>query len=925
MNRMCSKCNNIFQIPKGHENEDFCCPYCGNIEGPGMQNLNGASMDGNSAGGSENNFSSSALPMGTVLANEYIIESILGQGGFGITYKAADRALNIKVAIKEYFPRGVVSRIQDVNVTLFSGADTEMFENGKVKFMNEARSLASLNGYKGTANVLNFFEANGTAYIVMEYIEGRKLQDYMQDGYIMSRAQFESTACQLCDILDMVHSKGIIHRDISPDNVVICSDGTFKLLDFGAVKVDYSNNQQSSQIVLKHGYAPIEQFSKNSKIGPWTDVYAIGVILYKALTGTLPQEVVDRIVEDQVVPAYMLNPNISLELSDVIMKAIALYGEHRYQSAKELKAALMNVLRPAVALLPPAQTGTLGQVASGAGNSGVGNSGAGKSGVITAPSQTGGRPAAETYGAGTMSSGVSETGTMSSGVSGTGTMSSGVSGTGTMPSRAAGSQKQTSSTNKTPVSTETDNKRKLLIAGLAAAAVLFIVGCIVLIINLRKGAKIAANDGYAMVDLEGDGKVLNIQCWNDEFARRLKDHYPGYKVNDENDALAGGQIGDIEVNFILTPSAEDAYQKNLSEVLKSNSNQEVDDRTDMFLVEADYALKYVNTDIVLPVSELGINVDTELSNQYQYTKDIVTDESGRLKGVSWQACPGVMIYNRDAAKKVFGSDDPETVQTYVNSWYEFNQTAELMKQAGYRMTSSANDTYRVFSNNVSAPWVEDGKIRVDDNIKKWVDMSKEQVDKGYTGTADLWSDDWSKGFSMDGDVFAYFGPAWLINFSMGNVNNGENPDDGSRTFQGGWAATEGPQSFYWGGTWICASSDTDNSKVIADIMRKLTVDNTIMTDIVKQDNDFVNNKPAMTAAVNDSSFSFKPLGDQNPIGLFVEGADDIDLSNLSEYDQGCNESFQNSMKDYFVGNVSYEEALDLFYKSATEKYPELSY
>ena len=214
----------------------------------------------------------------------------------------------------------------------------------------------------------------------------------------------------------------------------------------------------------------------------------------------------------------------------------------------------------------------------------------------------------------------------------------------------------------------------------------------------------------------------------------------------------------------------------------------------------------------------------------------------------------------------------------------------------------------------------DGKINVDDNIKAWVDMAKEQVDAGYTGTADLWSDDWSKGFYPDGKVFAYFGPAWLINFCM----NADDPE--SVAGQGGWGATTGPQGFYWGGTWICAANGTDNPALVADIIRKLTTDETIMTDIVKADNDFVNNKPAMEAAATDDSYAFDVLGGQNPLAMFCEGADKIDLSNLSEYDQGCNESFQAAMKDYFEGNTAtYEEALDAFYTSVTEKYPELSY
>ena len=442
----------------------------------------------------------------------------------------------------------------------------------------------------------------------------------------------------------------------------------------------------------------------------------------------------------------------------------------------------------------------------------------------------------------------------------------------------------------------------------------------------EKTEKTEAAGGEAVEEAggEGEGAVLNIQCWNDEFARRMRDHMPGYEAFDKDDATKGGKLGDVEVRFAVTPSTDNAYQNNLDALLPANADAAADEKVDMFLVEADYALKYVNTPVALPIADLGITED-ELANQYKYTKDIVTDADGNLKGLSWQGCPGVLIYNRDIAKEVLGSDDPEEVQKAVADWDTFKKTADQLKEKGYKITSTTNDSYRVFSNNVSSPWVVDGKINVDDSIKAWVDMSKEMVDKGQTGTADLWSEDWSKGFAKDANVFCYFGPAWLINFSMGAVDDGVNEDDGSRTFAGGWAATVGPQGFFWGGTWICAAAGTDNPTAVAEIMRQMTTNEEVLTDIVKMDNDFVNNKPAMEAAATDDSFAFKPLGGQNPLGMFCEGAEKIDLSNISEYDQGCNESFQLAMKEYFEGNASYDDALQAFFKAVVEKYPELSY
>ena len=411
-----------------------------------------------------------------------------------------------------------------------------------------------------------------------------------------------------------------------------------------------------------------------------------------------------------------------------------------------------------------------------------------------------------------------------------------------------------------------------------------------------------------------EGKVLNIYCWNEEFKSRLEDHYPGYTIVDGTT----GTIGDVTVKWNITPSDDNAYQNNLDATLLKQADAAADDKIDLFLVEADYALKYVDTDYTMDVADLGIT-DADIADQYQYTKDIVTDSNGKLKGLTWQGCPGVLFYNREAAKEVLGSDDPADVQEYVKDWDTFNETAKTLKAAGYKITSSANDSYRVYSNNVTSKWVVDGKINIDDNIMKWVDDSKELVDAGETGTADLWSDDWKKGFYPEGKVFCYFGPAWLVNFSMAAE------DEGSIANLGGWGATQGPEGFYWGGSWICAANGTDNPGLVKDIMLQMTTNADLMKDIVVADDDFVNNTPTMEAMAQDTSDSSKVLGGQNPLAMYCAGVDSLDLSNLSAYDQGCNEEFQHAMKNYFEGNATEDEALDLFYKAVEEKYPELTH
>ena len=421
-----------------------------------------------------------------------------------------------------------------------------------------------------------------------------------------------------------------------------------------------------------------------------------------------------------------------------------------------------------------------------------------------------------------------------------------------------------------------------------------------------------------------EGKVLNIQVWNEEFANRLADHYPGFEKADPKDATKGGKIGDVTVNFIVTANKGNAYQDQLDAVLPGNASLEADKKTDIFLVEADYALKYVDADanVAMPLSELGIS-DADLSKQYQYTKDIVTDANGALRGASWQACSAGLIYNREMAKEVLGTDEPAKVQEFVKDWKTFNDTAAKLGEKGYLIEASVNDSFRVYSNNVTTPWVKDGKFTIDDNIMKWVDDSKVLYDAGYTTTDPLWDGStWKGGFQANPKdtkkVFAYFGPAWFFNFSMGAS------EAGTIANQGGWGLTTGPQGFFWGGTWICAAQGTDNPTLVKDIILTMTTDNAVMKEIAQKDSDCVNNKEVLKELASDASGNLAILGGQNPYEMLAKGAELVDMSKTSPYDQGCNESFQTVFKDYFEGKyTTKDEAVAAFKTAVGEKYPDL--
>ncbi|SFH88969.1 ABC-type glycerol-3-phosphate transport system, substrate-binding protein [Pseudobutyrivibrio sp. OR37] len=427
------------------------------------------------------------------------------------------------------------------------------------------------------------------------------------------------------------------------------------------------------------------------------------------------------------------------------------------------------------------------------------------------------------------------------------------------------------------------------------------------------GATETTEAADAAVELPEDtGKVLNIHCWNDEFQSRLKSHYKNYEEVD----ATHGKIGDVDVVWTITPSTDNAYQNNLDEALLAQESASADDKVDIFLVEADYALKYVDTDYAMALKDLGIT-DADLSDQYKYTQDIVTDSNGNLKGASWQACSAGLIYNREMAKEVLGTDDPDEVQALVSDWDKFKETSEKIVGAGYKMCS-AFDTYRTYSNNVSGKWVQDGKLVMDKNIEKWIDDSKELVDAKAETTDDLWGDDWAKGKRPEGNIFCYFGPAWFFNFCLAA------DEEGTIANQGGWGYCVGPQSYYWGGTWICAATGTDNANLVKDIILTMTTDKTVLKEIAQQDADCVNSKTVLQELASDESGNLELLGGQNPYAGLAEGAEKIDLSNLSAYDQGCTEELEKAMKNYFLGNATKDEALDMFKKAVHEKYPDVT-
>jgi hypothetical protein len=425
-------------------------------------------------------------------------------------------------------------------------------------------------------------------------------------------------------------------------------------------------------------------------------------------------------------------------------------------------------------------------------------------------------------------------------------------------------------------------------------------------------SQVAATEDSAAADTK-EGKVVNIYCWNDEFQGR-------YEAYAKDLAEKHG----VEVNFVIVANENNAYQNNLDTALQAQESAADDSKVDIFLVEADYASKYTKSEYALDVmGDVGLTKE-DLAGQYQYTKDIVTVD-GVQKGTTWQATPGLFAYRRSIAKEVLGTDDPTEVQAMLSDWNKFDDAAAKMKNSGYFMLSGYDDSFRAFSNNVSAPWVDGTKIVIDDNINKWIKQTKDYTDKGYNNKTTLWAPEWSADQGPSGKVFGFFYSTWGINFTLlGNsLADAEGEKAPGNGIYGDYAVCEGPQAYYWGGTWICAAKGTDNIPFIKDLMYKLTCDSATMKQITLDTQDYTNNQPAMEE-IAKSDYKSDFLGGQNHIALFAEAAKKIDMSNISDYDQGLNESLQQSFHEYFEGTVDEKTALDNFYTAAIERYPELT-
>ncbi|MBQ9459839.1 MAG: carbohydrate ABC transporter substrate-binding protein [Oscillospiraceae bacterium] len=395
------------------------------------------------------------------------------------------------------------------------------------------------------------------------------------------------------------------------------------------------------------------------------------------------------------------------------------------------------------------------------------------------------------------------------------------------------------------------------------------------------------------------GKVFNIYAWNEEFKGFFEKYY---KVPDG-----------VTVNWVIVPNDGGGYQKALDEALLNQGSAAADEKVDMFLAEADYILKYTNSDSTQDITKIGV---TDFSNTYPYTVQAASDANGVIKGVSFQCCPSAMIYRRSIAKDVLGTDDPAKVQELVNSWDKFNAVAAQAKAKGYYITASDAETYRVFSNNTSAPWVDgSNNLQISPEIQAWIDQAELFSQNGYTINTGIWDDEKNAQMFADGKTMCFFGPAWYFNFCMGNAQ------DATKGCSGDWAICEGPAAHFWGGTWLLAASGSDNTVMLADVMNAFINNEEICSNLVEKEAQFSNNQKVNNKFANDPNYGSAFLGGQNDTAVFAQMSGNIKFVNQTIYDQICNEQIQSNMREYFKGTVTKDQAMQNFYKAVKEAYP----
>ena len=356
-----------------------------------------------------------------------------------------------------------------------------------------------------------------------------------------------------------------------------------------------------------------------------------------------------------------------------------------------------------------------------------------------------------------------------------------------------------------------------------------------------------------------DNSIIYVYSWNTELGERLeyfKDKYPQYadKVKFENLGLSG---------------TSDEYKKEI-EAAYQKGGQKV---PSIVAMDEDVSKYFMSSDMFVSMDSIGIT-KKDYSNAFQYTIDYAT-VNGKLKGLCWQATPGCFVYRTDIAQKVLGTSDPAKVQTYVKDWDAFMQTAEKMKQAGYKMVSGPKEIQNAALADRKSAWVNDGTVTIDPAVDKYLELAMQLIDNGYTNKNDPWTDGWVSDFT--GDVFGYFGCPWFVYWTINDEESGS-ATAGKRNI------CAGPSAYNWGGTYLSVTDKCPNKELAALVLKTLCCDTDVMYKIQDETLDFVNNKAVVQKMIANGKGATPILGGANPLQTWYNVAVKVDGSKATQYD-----------------------------------------
>ena len=371
--------------------------------------------------------------------------------------------------------------------------------------------------------------------------------------------------------------------------------------------------------------------------------------------------------------------------------------------------------------------------------------------------------------------------------------------------------------------------------------------------------QVPATQEVADVEMPSEeGETIYVYSWNTELGDRLqyfRDAYPQYSDRVEYINLG---LGGTDAEYVTQ----------IDTALQAGTSAEK--YPSILAADNDLALHWAESEYTLPMADIGIGGD-DFSEMYQYTLDYATVD-GAVKALAWQSTPGVFCYRTDIAEEVLGASDPDSVQAAIADWDKFFETADKMKEAGYKMLSGPDDCkYAIIDSAKTSPWVENDKLNIDTWVTEYLETAKKLYDGDYTNKTSMWDDAWKA--NVDTDVFGYFGCTWFLYWTL---NPKEHAND--------WNICQGPVVYHWGGTYLAVGKDCPDTALAALVIRTLCCDTEVMTKICEETKDFVNNKAAVKAVSDSGKGNSEKCGGNDPIPAFMAAAEKIDLSNSTAYD-----------------------------------------